>query len=52
MRETERTVQREERRGKTAKSRYNRWYLTIKGEGVPGYLKKVLGESKWQRMAR
>lgn len=32
--------------------RYNRWYGTIKNEGVLGYLKKGWGESRWKRIAR
>jgi len=32
--------QRRERREKIEKSKYNRGYREVKGEGVPGYLKK------------
>lgn len=33
-------------------SKFNKWYGKIKGEGVPGYLRKGWGESRWQRVAR
>lgn len=41
-----------ERRERIRNSRYNRWYGTIKNEGVLGYLKKGWGESRWRRIAR
>lgn len=31
---------------------YNKWYNEIKGEGIPGYLKKGWGEDRWKRIAR
>ena len=30
----------------------DRWYAAVKGVGVPGYLKKGWGESRWRRVAR
>lgn len=48
----ERERQRRERWEKIRESRYNRWYREIKGEGIPGYLKKGWGESRWRRVAR
>ncbi|XP_071568694.1 uncharacterized protein [Temnothorax nylanderi] len=45
-------TQRKERWEKIEKSDYNRWYKVIKGEGIPGYLKKGWGESRWRRVAR
>ncbi|EZA52484.1 hypothetical protein X777_08600 [Ooceraea biroi] len=33
-------------------SNYNKWYKIVKGEGIPGYLKKGWGESRWKRVAR
>jgi len=44
--------QREEREQKIRESRYCRWYGVIKTDGVPEYLKKGWGESKWKRMMR
>lgn len=41
-----------ERWERIGRSRYNRWYKEIKGEGIPGYLKKGWGESRWRRIAR
>ena len=32
-------------------SRYNRWYGMVKGVGVPGYMKRGWGESRWIRVA-
>jgi len=48
----EREVQRRERWEKIEDSRYNKWYKGVKGGGVPGYLKKGWGESRWSRVAR
>jgi len=48
----EREMQREERRKQIMESKYNREYKWIMGEGVPGYLKKGWGESRWQRVAK
>lgn len=36
----DREMQRVERWERTGKSEYNRWYKGVKGERVPGYLKK------------
>jgi len=44
--------QRRERKERIEKSKSNRWYKEVKGEGVPGYLKKGWGESRWKRIAR
>lgn len=44
-------LQKEETWKKINNSRYNIWYKWIKGEGVPSYLKKGWGESRWQRVA-
>jgi len=41
-----------ERWEKIVRSRYNIWYKSIKGEGVPGYLKKGWREKRWQRVAK
>jgi len=32
--------------------RYNKWYKEVKDRGIPGYLKKGWGESRWSRVAR
>ncbi|XP_068991496.1 trichohyalin-like [Neodiprion pinetum] len=50
--EREREEQRKERWEKIRESRYNRWYRLVKGEGIPGYLGKGWGESRWIRVAR
>jgi len=44
--------QRKERWGKIRESRYSKWYGKVKGKGIPEYLKKDWGESRWQRVAR
>lgn len=44
--------QRRERWEKIGESNYNRWYKVIKEEGVPEYLRKGWGESRWNRVAR
>jgi len=44
--------QRRERREKIERSKFNRWYKEVKGEGIPEYLKKGWGESRWKRVAR
>lgn len=49
--ERERKLQREERWRRIAEARSNVWYGRVKGEGIPGYLKKGWGESRWQRVA-
>ena len=48
----ERKMQEEERWKRIGESKYNKWYWRIKGPGVPGYLKKGWGESRWQRVAK
>jgi len=45
-------MQKEERWKKIQESRFNRWYKIVKGEGIPGYLKKKWGGSRWRRVAR
>lgn len=42
MRE-EKELQRRERWERINQSKYNRWYREVKGEGIPGYLKKGMG---------
>lgn len=42
--EREKRRQREERWKKIRTSRFNSWYGRVKGEGVPGYLKKNWGK--------
>jgi len=44
--------QRRERREKIERSKFNRWYKEVKGKGIPEYLKKGWGESRWKRVAR
>lgn len=51
MRE-EKELQRRERWERINESKYNRWYREVKGEGIPGYLKKGWGENRWRRVAR
>ena len=48
----ERRMQEEERWKRIRESEYNRWYRVVKGKGVPGYLRKGWGESRWQRVAK
>ena len=48
----ERKMQEEERWEKIGESKYNRWFGRVKGPGVPGYLKKGWGESRWQMVAK
>lgn len=50
--ERERRVQRDTRWEMIRGSKFNKWCRRVKGEGVPGYLKKGWGESRWQRQAR
>ncbi|CAK9832677.1 Retrovirus-related Pol polyprotein from type-1 retrotransposable element R2 (Fragment) [Anthophora retusa] len=47
----ERSRQREERWRRIRESRYNKWYKMVKGDGVPGYLKKGWEEKRWQMVA-
>lgn len=50
--EREGRLQREKRWEEIRNSKSNRWYQRVKGDGIPGYLKKGWGESRWQRIAR
>jgi hypothetical protein len=50
--ERDKARQRKERWERIGESKYNRWYKEIKGEGIPEYLKKGWGESRWGRIAR
>lgn len=50
--EEDRNGQREERWERIRGARYNKWYGRIKGEGIPGYLKKEWAEKRWSRVAR
>lgn len=52
LEERDRGWQKRERWKRIGKSRYNRWYKEVKGEEIPGYLKKGWGESRWNRVAR
>src|SRR5580765_4268653 len=45
-------IDREERWERIENSSYNVHYKGIKGRGIPGYLKKGWGESRWQRVAK
>jgi len=50
--EKDKEAQRTERWGKINKSQYNKWYKEVKGKGIPKYLRKGWGESRWRRVAR
>lgn len=50
MRE-DKEIYRRERWRRIIESNYKKWYKKIKGERIPGYLKKGWGESKWSRIA-
>jgi len=50
MEERDKVRQREERWERIRGSRSNRWYVRIKGEGIPGYL--GWSEKRWMRMAK
>jgi len=50
--EMDRRKQREERWEKIRESRYNKWYMRVRSEGIPEYLKKGWTESRWRRVAR
>lgn len=50
--EWEREQQRRESWDKIRSSRYNQWYGRIKGEGIPRYLEKGWGESRWRKIVR
>lgn len=39
--ERERRIQKEKRWKRIRNSRFNKWYGMMKGEGLPGYLKKA-----------
>lgn len=41
LEEKDREIQTEEGWRKIRESRFNKWYGCIKGEGIPGYIKKV-----------
>lgn len=46
---------RERRGGKGLEERgaiYNKWYGRVKGERIPGYLKKGWAERRWSRVVR
>jgi len=47
----DREMQKEERWERIRDSRYNRWYGEVK-EGIPAYLEKGWGESRWRRVIR
>ncbi|CAK9801077.1 Retrovirus-related Pol polyprotein from type-1 retrotransposable element R2 (Fragment) [Anthophora plagiata] len=47
----EKRIQEEERWKRIRESKYNKWYKMVKGVGVPGYLKKVWEEKRWQMVA-
>lgn len=48
----ERRLQEEKRWERIRKLRYIVWYSRVKEEGMPEYLKKGWGESRWRRVAR
>lgn len=48
----DRERQRKERWERIREAKFNKWYGRVKGKGVPGYLKKGWGESRWKRVAR
>src|SRR5580765_6767756 len=50
--EREKELQKEERREKIENSNYNKWYVRIKSEEIPEYLKKRWSEVRWKRIAR
>ena len=52
MEKGKREMQKEERWEKIRASKSNKWYKWIKGDRIPGYLKKGWGESRWSRVAR
>jgi len=48
----DREKDKEERWEKIRNTRYCKWYQWVKEEGIPGYLGKGWGESRWRRIAR
>lgn len=48
----ERETQRAKRWERIRSSGHNRWYWMVKGVGIPEYLKKGWGESRWKRVLR
>ncbi|KAL6416732.1 hypothetical protein ACFW04_013190 [Cataglyphis niger] len=48
----DREMDEKERWERIEESRYNSLYREIKGSGIPEYLRRDWGESRWQRMAR
>jgi len=50
--EKDREKQREERWERIRGSKGNKWYRRIKGEGIPGYLRKGWAENRWRRVAK
>jgi len=52
LEEKDKEMQKEEKWERIRKARYNKWYGLVKGEGVPAYLEKGWGESRWRRVVR
>jgi len=52
LEEKDKEMQKEERWDRIRKARYNKWYGMVKGEGIPAYLEKGWGESRWRRVVR
>lgn len=50
--EKDREMQRLERWQRIRDSKYSKWYKEIKEEGIPEYLRKGWGESRWRRVMR
>lgn len=50
--ESENRIQNEERWERIRNGNFSRFYKWVKGEGVPEYLEKGWGESRWRRVAR
>lgn len=46
LEERDKILQREERWRRIGTSRYNKWYGRMKGNGIPGYLKKGWEENR------
>lgn len=45
-------LQKEDRWKRIRESKYNKWYGWVKEEGMPDYMKKEWGKSRWKREAR
>jgi len=45
-------LQREENWRRIREGRFSKWYGWIREEGIPKYLEKGWGESRWRRVAR